>query len=72
MPSHWGLPWRGAFGQPYNMGTVSYMGVAQQATPLHYDDVENLVRLQCLANAISDGGMEVGMKDGAAGDPAAL
>jgi hypothetical protein len=27
------------------MGTVSYMGAARQATPLHYDDVENLVRV---------------------------
>jgi hypothetical protein len=44
IPSHYELPWRSAFGRPYNMGTVSYMGAARQATPLHYDDVENLVR----------------------------
>lgn len=44
IPSHYELPWRHAFGRPYTMGTVSYMGAARQATPLHYDDVENLVR----------------------------
>lgn len=48
IPSHYELPWRRALGKPYNMGTVSYMGAARQATPLHYDDVENLVRFCAL------------------------
>lgn len=44
IPSHFELPWRRAFGKPYKDGVISYMGAGGQQTPLHYDDVENMVR----------------------------
>lgn len=43
VPSHFELPWRYAFGMPYKDGVISYMGAAGQQTPLHYDDVENMM-----------------------------
>ena len=59
IPSHWGLRWRRAFGHPYKMGTISYMGAKQQSTPLHYDDVENLVRKPQLDLSGISGGLAV-------------
>lgn len=43
IPSHYELPWRRCFGRPYKDGVISYMGAAGQQTPLHYDDVENMM-----------------------------
>lgn len=43
VPSHYEVPWRRALGVPYKDGVVSYIGAHCQSTPLHYDDLENLV-----------------------------
>lgn len=47
--THYELPWRLAFGAPYKGGVISYIGSGRQSTPLHFDDLENLVTFYLLS-----------------------
>lgn len=47
--THYELPWRLAFGAPYKGGVISYIGSGRQSTPLHFDDLENLVSFYLLS-----------------------